>query len=174
MTAESRENIWLRVTTTSVVRAHSISSLILISLVIFSCHEWKINKKKQKKEWRGSINFLLLYKYYSFAYRKHTFSTAMLSCDMIISSRIINRVCWIWFTVSERLDGGWDDPSSRERASFTHSSENTLLRSLNKGSKRECLQESTGKFSTTKWCVQLFWHGTNVITKSPVCYVFLQ
>lgn len=116
MTAESRENIWLRVTTTSVLRAQSISSLILISLVIFSCHGWKINKKKQKKELRGSINFPLLYKYYSFTCRKHTFSTAMLSWDMIISSRIINRVCWIWFTVSERLDGGWDDPSSRERA----------------------------------------------------------
>jgi hypothetical protein len=40
MTAESRENIWLRVTKTLVVRAHSISSLMLISFVIvFSCHE---------------------------------------------------------------------------------------------------------------------------------------
>jgi len=38
MKAESKENIWLRVTATLVVRAHSISSLMFISFVIFSCH----------------------------------------------------------------------------------------------------------------------------------------
>jgi hypothetical protein len=94
MTAESRENIWLRVTKTFVVRAHSISNLMLISfLIVFSCHEWSklIKGSRQNSE---EVVYIFYYNINMLASQLESTHLSSLKSFWIIASIYIFNIMW--------------------------------------------------------------------------------